>query len=339
MRALTAIAGVLLVLVGAVVWLTTTTRRAEPAEPLVLEADPGEFAPDEGHGTELADPDAPIDAPLSDEGSTEEARIALLPEPKPSAPDTIDRSKKTAPLEFAVIDERSGLPLPRFLVRLADSAGRTLEVVTNERGEGKTEPIALGPVTAYPFDHERRPRPAKLAIDHIERPSRPHVVSVASGPTYRVRLTPQPGLDPSAIDLRITLDNEDGDSATTNLDPLRAHEPYLHEGEEPWVRFQALDATLTRAGRIDARSRDGLWSGFGKATVAVGEAVQPVQITLEARGVVKGKVTSNGAPAAGVVVVFRAEAKSKQEQPYVTSTRTGCIFARPTCTGAARCEL
>jgi hypothetical protein len=343
MRAWPFIFGFVVLVLGAAWWFTSAPRPAETAERIALGPEPSEFTAPEPPATELDDPDAPIAAAGDASGTEESDRRASAAEVKPEAPDPVDHTKPTAPLEFVVVDERSQAPLPRFLVRLGDSAGRKIEVVTNERGEATTTPLALGAVDAVMLDHAGRGgKPETLAVDHIEKVSRPHVLSLASGPTYRVSFTPTTGPDVNGIRLRLFLENEEGEGGSTLLEPLRAQEPYWHEGEEYWVRFRAIDEAFTRGRRIEARSRDGLWSGRAGATVAVGQSAQPVVIQLEACGVVRGHVTAAGAPIAGVVVTFQVQADPGQKRPYTATERTDgngdyrIEFVRP---GDARMNL
>ncbi|MDZ4771906.1 MAG: carboxypeptidase-like regulatory domain-containing protein [Planctomycetota bacterium] len=322
MRPITVAALIAAALLGVALWFTST-KRIDSSEPLPIESAESESRVSEPAPTELADPDAPVVTASDVHAEVDDERVALASEAQPEVVAVVDTSKPTAALEFSVVDERSGLNLSRFLVRVSDTAGRKIEVVTDDRGRAVSEPLALGGVTVIPIDHEkRRSQPAPIAIEHIESPSRPHVVSVASGATYRVAFGPENGPDPESITLRITLDNEEGNSATTSFEVLRTREPYRHESESAWIRFPALDETLTRARRIEARSRDGLWSGAANATVAVGEATQPVRIEMEACGIVKGRVTCAGAAAVEVVVVFRAEPDKGQGRAYTVSTRT-----------------
>ncbi|MBL8858033.1 MAG: carboxypeptidase regulatory-like domain-containing protein [Planctomycetes bacterium] len=307
-------------ILGAALWFSSSGRASRAQ----IELEGGASATDEAVGTELTDPHAP-DASLSAGSRPSSAPRVALEErvEKPTVVDKVDRTKPSTPLECKVIDERSGLSLPRYLLRFEDSAGRRFEALTGDDGAlTTTEPLAIGIVRVTPLDHKRRRQAGRvMEIDHIANAARAKIISVESGPTYTLTFGPETGPDLDQIDLRLTVSNDEARESTA-FEPLRVMPPYRLDGESAWVRFPSFDADFTRANTIEARTRDGLWLGEAPATTVVGVAGANVHIQLGARAVVTGTVTSAGAPAAGVVVTVRARPKEGEKRPFERSART-----------------
>lgn len=321
MRGWIAILGGVGLVLGAAWWFTTRSRPTE--RQFDFPAAERAPAPDEPPITLLDDPDAPPDETSVAAIDLDAARVSLVTETVAPPSATIDVAKQIAPFAFVVVDERSGLRLPRYLVRISDEAGRQTEVVTDDAGAGQIDELAIGPIVALAVDHPaRRDAPQKIVLEHVAGLSPPHELYVESGATYPLEFGPAAGPDVRRIEVRITLENEDGDSGSSNFEPVRAEAPFCREGELPWVRLPARNPAWNRAKRLEARSQDGLWAGAAPATVVQGLAPEAVRLELSVKSALAGTVTCAGAPVAGVNVVFRAESRPDGKRGYSGRART-----------------
>src|SRR4051812_32281124 len=321
MRLLLAFAAVLLLLLAGVAWLVLGSHPAPPSD---IEIEASAKTADAPHANAPLVPSSPVQLAMQAEITPpSEQRTSLAPPaPAPTA-DAIDATLPTAPLEARVLDQRTGLPLSRYLVRIHDTAGRRIDVVSDDEGKFTTVPLAVGTVDVTPLDHERRSHAGTpVTWDHLAKDEKPFALEVLSGPKYRIAIEPEEGIDPALVDLRLQVACED-ERTNTAMEPLRTEPPYRLEGEPYWVRFTAMEPRFDRAISIHARTRDGLWIGDAPAETIQGEAPALVTIHLDARAVVQGRVMCDGAPVPDALVRLSVDSTDPNGRPSDRSTRTG----------------
>ncbi len=321
MRLLLALAVALVVLLAGAAWFLLASHSNSTSG---IDVGGMTSAVESARGDTALDASSHVQLATQDEHDRPAEQRASLATPAPApVADAIDTKLPAAPLEARVLDQRTELPLPRFLVRLHDSAGRRVDVVSDDEGKFTTVPLAVGNVDATPLDHERRSHASTpVTWDHLARDERPFALELASGPTYRIALEPEEGPDPALVDLRLEVACED-ERTNTAMEPLRTEAPYRLEGEPYWVRFTAMEPRFDRALSIHARTRDGLWIGDAQVETIQGEAPGLVTIHMDARAVLQGRVLCDGAPVPDAVVRLSVDSQDPNGRPSQRSTRTG----------------
>src|SRR5689334_6797348 len=129
MRLLLALAAVLLVLLAGVAWLVLGSQ---PTPTKGIEVEGTAQHTDAAHEATTRAPSSPFQLATQPENvQPSEQRTSLAPPAPAPVADAIDASLPTSPLEARVIDQRTGLPLARYLVRIHDTAGRRIDVVSD----------------------------------------------------------------------------------------------------------------------------------------------------------------------------------------------------------------
>jgi hypothetical protein len=238
-----------------------------------------------------------------EEASEEPAREEIAP-PQEAVTAIASPSPDSAPVHGLLTDSATGEPLPLYLLRIRDEAGRREDVSTDERGRFATgAPMRGGTLHIVPLDDPRHRRPAQeIARERsVQSSDAPDIdLSVPSGPTYRFAIAPPGAVEATELSARLRVASIDD---RRSLDPELLRAPA--SGDAPWVRFVPVPEEFDRAEAIELASRDGLWAGEGKASIVRGIAPGIVDVVLEARAVLQGKLVDTGGGAVeGASVVF-----------------------------------
>lgn len=294
-----------LALVGAGAWLSL--RAPKPSDDaLTLEAPArGDLGAD--LVLESAPPQEALDDALADPNEASEllepARVALAPAMLVPENAAADASVPRAHVRGRANDAATGERLPHFLLRLSDAHGGVDEVATDAMGEFATSrALAAGSLTVVARDHEGRnaKRAATFVIERSEEAlETPVELAIPCGPTYRLAIVPQEGLDPLLVRARLRWG--DGEQQQrTDFEPLRA-------GDTPWVRFAPLPETIKRAEGLELRTSDGLWIGDVRVDTFRGVAPVLLRAVLEARAAIEGRaVTPEGEGVGGALALLSA---------------------------------
>jgi hypothetical protein len=286
----------------------------EPEVAALPEAEP-EHAPDPP-GLEL-EPAAPTDeTPAREEIASAAAESGTsVPTPPPNA----------APVRGRLTDKLTGEPLPYFALQIRDASGPAQEVSTDADGRFATAAsLASGALRIRYLDsrsNANKTVPEDVRERAVEDGAAPDLdLSIASGPTYHLAITPVDPVPAKQLLASLRVANLD---ARGKLDatPLRVGLGTGPIGEAPWVRFGPTPEQFDRAESIEVESQDGLWFGSAKARAIRGDVQELVNLRLEARGVLQGKVVEpTGKPVAGARVRF--DGTTSGGKPLNASGRT-----------------
>ncbi|MFN0006552.1 MAG: carboxypeptidase-like regulatory domain-containing protein [Planctomycetota bacterium] len=306
--ALGAVAGFLIWLVFAVGDRAEADRAIEEAPELVSEV-------------EEEDPELEP-APYLEAEEEETARTFIPGEPiapaEPAATAIPAPSPDSAFVRGFLRDSATGEPLPLYSLRIQGSAGPWEDVLTDEGGRFTTgSPMAGTTIRITPFDDPSHKRSLPvIAIERlVEEGDAPDLdLSVAAGPTYRLSITPANAVVPTTLEASLRLRNPD---EVRNLGPAR-----LRAGDPPWVRFAPVPGEFDRCDRIEVRDDEGLWFGSTKVSALRGVVPGFVEVVLDARAVLVGKVVDReGRPIARANLVLEGEADSGQTYVRKGATR------------------
>lgn len=276
---------------------------------------------------EVDEEDPELEPPPFLEADEEETARTFVPvepiaPPEPAATAIPEPSPDSAPVRGFLRDSATGEPLPLYALRIQGPTGPWEDVMTDENGRFTTgSPIAGTTIRITPFDDpsHRRSLPVMTVERRVEEGAAPDLeLSVAAGPTYRLSISPANVVATTlTADLRVR--NLD-DRRTLGPEPLRA-------GDPPWVRFAPVPGDFDRCDRIEVRDKEGIWLGSTKVSALRGVVPGFVDVALDARAVLTGKVVDrDGRPVAGASVVFEGEAASGKGYERKASTRDGGEF-------------
>jgi len=308
-----AVAGLLTWLVFAIGDRVEVQEEIEEASPLVAE---------------VAEEDPELEpAPYLEAEEVETVRTVApgepIAQPQPGATAIPEPSPDSAPVRGFLRDSGTGEPLPLYSLRIQGSAGPWEDVMTGEDGRFTTgSPIAGSTISITPFDDpsHRRSLPVIRVERLVEHGTAPDLdLSVAAGPTYRLSISPANAVVPTALTASLRLRNPD-DARNLGPAPLRA-------GDPPWVRFAPVPRDFDQCDRIEVRDEEGIWFGSTKVSALRGVVPGFVDVVLDARAVLVGKVVDReGRPIAGANVVFEGVAASGRTYQRRASTREGGEF-------------
>jgi len=234
-----------------------------------------------------------------------------------------------------LVDAATGEPLPDYVMRLHDAAGRREEVVTDAEGRFATpSPLANGDLRIRFLDSRSSPRslPAIVREHAVSGGCAPEIdLAVASGPTYRFSLTPEDAVPATELLARLRLASRD---AQVVLDPEPLRPPA--GDDSPWVRFAPVPEKFDRAVAIDLESKDGLWVGTAQVSAVRGVVSGVVPIRLEARGVLRGVVVgADGELVEGAQVRFLWTTAAGKQRRAGARTESDGAFRFPALEEAA----
>ena len=295
---------VLAALVAAAVAFFRRSPEPEPSEEPVAAASEAEPEP--------ALAEAPEPSVLEPAGASDEAPIregiaeapaavgTSIPAPAPNA----------APVRGRLTDKSTGEPLPYFALQIRDAAGPPQEVSTDADGRFATAAaLASGTLRIRYLDSRANanksvPEDAReRAVDAGSAGSAPDLdLAIACGPTYHFAIAPRDVVPATQLLAHLRVANLD---ARSKLDPipLRVGLGQGPVGEAPWVRFPPVPEAFDRAESIELESQDGLWSGSAKVRAIRGDVADPVNVRLEPRGVLQGRIVEpSGKPVGGASV-------------------------------------
>jgi hypothetical protein len=196
----------------------------------------------------------------------------------------------SAPLRGLLTDAATGEALPFYLLRVTDGSRRREDLFTDEQGRfASASPTPSGTIRIQPMDTVLHPRslPEIVREHRVTNGAAPDFnLAVASGPTFRLAITPADAIPPTEFRARLNVAGPGYQRATIADEPVRT--PL--SGEAPWVRFAPVAEDFDHADWIEIQSRDGLWVGRGTAAAVRGVALDPVPVQLDARAVLEGKV-------------------------------------------------
>jgi len=235
----------------------------------------------------------------------------------------VDDKSPPVKLHGTLSDENTRQPLPDFELEfevVGEGQGPHRKVATKTDAQGKfecSEPILVARCVVRFLDrqgHRRLPPPWTVDIDDVRKAELKLVVPW--GPIYRVAFAPKDAIAATEVELRLRAGPGRGKGGwTSDWEPV-------HAGEPLWVRFQPLMGVNGKLEKLEARTRDGLWSGEADASTASGFAPGVTLVQFEARAVLAGNVTDGEKhPVADVDVIL--EAKDAGEKPIKRTARTG----------------
>lgn len=285
-----------------------------PADPAVI-ADDGFEA--------LAHVEDELVDPSEASADVEPARVALAPEVQAFEGAVDEASGPRAVVRGRALDLATGERAPHFLLRISGPRGAVEEVTTDALGEfATTRAFDAGALTIVARDHDQRSvqrSPSYVVERTADALEAPLELAVACGPTYRVAITPQEGLDPLTVRARLRW-NDGEQQQRTEFEPLR-------DGDPSWVRFAALPETVKRAEALELRTSDGLWTGEVRVEAFRGVAPILLRADLESRAVLEGRAaTPEGEPVAGAVALLSATTLDGKAYERRVTTRSDGSF-------------
>lgn len=251
-----------LVLAGVVtlVWRLSDREARDSALPQVERE--GEHA----HATSPALPDEP--------------HRAEIPPRATDAPDGPVRVAGSTHLRASVVDEATGEPLPRYILRF-ENPKLSADVVSDDQGAIAVDlPAGIDsaliaciddPLIHYPPRANNEPVLIRAAVPP---PTESAVLRVPAGPTYRLRLEPSDVELPTQFVASAHVDQGSGYASLSEV-PVR-------DGSPPWVRFAVPPDGSEKLSLLEVRSRDGLWSGHATGSVVQGIAPGVLVVPLTA---------------------------------------------------------
>jgi hypothetical protein len=257
-------------------------------------------------------PDAETPASTEETPAPEPAREQLPQSDAGSGTSVPAPPPDSAPLRGLLSDVATGEPLPFYLLRVSDASGKREDLFTDEQGRfASASPTPSGTIRIQPMDTVLHPRslPEIVREHRVANGEAPDVdLSVPSGPTYRLAITPTDAVPPTEFRAKLFVINAFSAHANIDGEPVRT----ALAGEAPWIRFEPVPEDYDRAERIELQSRDGFWVGGAKVAAARGVAPDSVAVQLEARAVLEGRVVdAAGAVVAGASLTLIDEAVSK----------------------------
>jgi hypothetical protein len=206
-----------------------------------------------------------------------------------------------------LLDAVTSEPLPDYTFELTDSARRKVRVTTDARGGFQSaKPLVPGPLEARWFEASREPVPVGELRIGANGVAEPLALRVASGPTYRVALTPAEAPPLAEHAFVLTLDEGRGSARGRAV-----------AGDEPRVRFGPFAAGTDVSGRaqIAATSSDGIWVGSRGVAAGLGLRNGVVEIPLKALAVLEVRVVDpSGSALAGAVVTWSGTESEKTRE-------------------------
>lgn len=302
---------------GAVFWFVRARPEATSPPPVTLGPDVDVAAVAEAAAGEPV----PVAVAAADRVSAVEPEVEA---PRSDGP-IVDTTLPASVQKVVVFDERTGAPLPRFVLRFEDRAGRRLEEITDDAGVCVTsQAVAHGSVPIVPLDHPRRRSPApSVSLDHVVSEDVPVPIRVASGPTYKVKITNASEMPPAAletIELKMRTTNPAEERDEGEYEPLRTEVRYVKPGEDPWVRFPPPPEHVTTIEKIVARTADGLWYAETNASVLRGVSPQALTLEFKTRATLEGVVRDESGPVADAAVTVTARRKGRGPGPRTERT-------------------
>ena len=218
-----------------------------------------------------------------------------------------------APVRGRLTDKLTGEPLPYFALEIREASGLAQLVSTDSGGSfAPAAALASGTIRVRYLDsrsnanktvpEDARERPVDAGSEGSVGSAPDLELSIACGPTYHLAIVPVDAVPVTQLLARLRVANLD---ARGRLDPipLRVGLGEGPLGEAPWVRFPPVPEQFDRAESIEVESQDGLWSGAAKVHAIRGDVQEPVNLRLEPRGIVQGKVVEpDGNPVPGANV-------------------------------------
>ena len=271
-----------------------------------------EEVPEVGEEEEL-EPVAELEA-----GDLDGARTVEVVESGTAGTAVAEPSADAAQVRGVLRDAGTSEPLPLYALRVQEASGRWEDLTTDEGGRfASGSPMAGGTLRITPFDDpsHRRSLPVIAVERHVEAgEARDLDLEVPCGPTYRLSISPANAVVPTTLTATLFLRSPD-DARSLGPEPLRA-------GDPPWVRFAAIPRGFDRAERIEVRDKEGYWVGSANVSALAGIVPGLVDVVLDARAVLIGKVVDpEGTPVRGASVVLEGLANSGKSYERKTATR------------------
>jgi Carboxypeptidase regulatory-like domain len=235
--------------------------------------------------------------------------------------------EKSAPVKLrgTLKDENTNQPLPEFDLEFevvsevpTEGPQRKVGCRTDAKGQFQcADPILVARCVVRFLDrpgHKRLIPPWTVELEDVRKGELALVVPW--GPTYRLAFAPEGAVEPANVELRLRSTGLRGQgNNSTEWEPA-------HAGDPPWVRFQPLLGDSGKVQKIEARTRDGLWSGSAEASTASGLAPGVTLVTFEPRAVLDGTVSDEEKqPLADVDILL--DARDSGERPLRRAARTG----------------
>lgn len=281
-----------LVVVGAW-WIGAPAEIDDGASAAEVVDDPVELAAD----VELAD--APREqAPLADVVEPESAtRVAIAPESAATPASDAPPRAGAVVVRGRLLDAATGEPLPDYTFVLEDRAPESARATTDERGEFATwRPLLPGPLRVRYHETSRELVDAGELRVGADGLAEPLVLRVASGPTYRIAVSPSDAPPRTELTIVLVLDG----SRASARGRVLAVDP-------PRARFAPFATDVEVAGRatITATSKDGIWVGSRGVAAGLGVRSGVVEIALKALAALEARVVDpTGAPLSDAVVTW-----------------------------------
>ncbi len=287
---------------------------------------------EEPAATSEAEPEpAPAEPPepsvLQPAGASDEAPIreGIAEAPAASGTSVPAPPPNSAPVRGRLKDKLTGEPLPWFALEIRDASGLPQQVSTDAEGKFATAAaLATGTLRIRYLDsrsNTNKTVPEESRERTVEGDAAPDLdLELACGPTYHLAIVPVDAVPATQLLARLRLANLD---AKGRLDPtpLRVGLGEGPLGAAPWVRFPPVPEQFDRAESIEVESQDGLWFGAAKVHAIRGDVSEPVNLRLEPRGLVQGKVVeASGSPVAGASV--RLSGTNASGKPLNASGKT-----------------
>ncbi|MCY2959446.1 MAG: carboxypeptidase-like regulatory domain-containing protein [Planctomycetota bacterium] len=288
---LAVLAALALVLVGAW-WIGS-----EPAQFPGAESQVDEAAEESGGAPGLEDPADAVEDPL------ERAVAVGVEEPNAVAPSSagplVEAPSPGLRVRGTLLDAATGEPLPAYTFELQDGRAKTERLVTDEHGVfSTTQPLTVGPLRARYLEASQDRVDAGSLRALGDGTAEPLDLRVASGPTFRLALTPAGVPGPDALSGRLQLLVSEGSSVARGE---------ARVGTPPWIRIGPLPAGAQGDAELVLDSRDGVWRGRTSVRVALG--IQPgiLSVTMQAFSALAVHVVGgdDGAPLANAVVAWK----------------------------------
>ncbi len=206
------------------------------------------------------------------------------------APVGADMGQVASERRLQLVNQRSGIALPDFLVRVAGEERRT-------DGQGWVS-VPLTASHLVPVDDDRLgTRSASNHRPTVERNLHPDAIAIPAGagevtlpvkvgPTYRLRLETSTVVDAAQLEAILRLSEVQGRVGDEWVAPIRV------DAELPWVRFANVPGGAALPRTLVVRHPSGLWRG--EAALSNVLDTETLDLPLQAMSVLQGRI--DGAP-------------------------------------------
>lgn len=231
--------------------------------------------------------------------------IEALADDAPEAAIAAEAPAHRASVSAQLVDAATSEPLPDYAFDLTDSRRRRVSLLTDAEGRFDAA-LHAGPLRArFSESSSQWIDVGELRFGSMGEPET-LVLRVASGPTYRLAITPRDVVAPEKLQsrLRVRVGKED----------VRAS-GRVRGGPVPWTRLAPIAAAAGSHARLTLESSDGEWRGT--AQVVMGPGVRPgvVPVVLDGYCAVDVHVfdpEGRPVPAVDVEMQFGAERRGSQ---------------------------